>query len=245
MKISNIFNKIGLSRQSKIVAFRETQSFNNIGVIVIATFLIGVAVRLLVESNFGLGSFDAFAIGLQNKFDIPILSLAIWSTSGCIIIIAFILGEKPKLYNFLTLGLLGVSIEMTALFIGTSDNILSNIAMFITGFVLLSIGVSIFSYTQVGGGSIELMMFALNKKFKFNLLAARWFIDLSLLIGAFVLGGPIGIGTLILAIGTAPMAQIFSNHILYISAGKAAVKSCEQNSYEELDTILKPLVEKL
>ena len=75
------------------------------------------------------------------------------------------------------------------------------------GIVLMAIGSALYLPARLGAGPRDGMMVGLNKKFAFSIRLSRTIVEVAALVIGFLLGGTVGLGTLVIAVGLGPTVQ--------------------------------------
>ncbi len=94
----------------------------------------------------------------------------------------------------------GLSINMWSSIIGESfmfPNLYGKIALCIVGIIIESYGLSYYMKSSLGYGSMELVADLLSKTFKITFAKSKQFMDFTLMVTGIILGGTIGIGTVL------------------------------------------------
>jgi len=202
-----------------------------------ATFLVGIViltlgVSLTAKSGVGAGSYDSINFALRDVFNIS-LSLAISSTSLLVVFLAaFVRKSFPRFITFVTSVIMGVSTDMWVQVIRnlSADTIVNKIVMFIIGMFLMCIGLAIYLIPKLPANPADDFMVALTER-GFSIRKAKLSIDITCIVIAFLLKGPIGIGTIILTFGIGPAVDFIHGNILRIFYRVDVPSNNEASSY--------------
>lgn len=148
----------------------------------------------------GIGPWDVFHVGLNNNFG---LTIGTWSILTGLIIIggtAIALKELPKIGTWLNMILLGVFIDIFNWLIPDFESLLPQTIIFISGIVVMSYGVGVYMSPNIGAGPRDSLMLVFVEKFGFSIKRVRTSIEVIVAIGGWLLGGPVGVGTVIIAL---------------------------------------------
>lgn len=171
--------------------------------------VMGLGVSLTIKGQrFGVGSWDVLHIGLFNKLG---LSIGLWSIiMGLIIITVSSIGlrELPKLGTFLNMLFVGLFIDFFNWLLPDPSTFSIQFIDFIFGVLLLAIGCGIYISANLGAGPRDTLMLLAVKKLNFSVRSARTVMEVGVAVIGFLLGGPIGIGTIIMAFGLGPVIQV-------------------------------------
>lgn len=186
------------------------------------TFLMGIlvmtlGVSLTVKSGLGAGAYDSINFALAEIFHINV-SIGIYSTALLVVFItAFIRKRRPRFETFIPSLMMGVTTDMWVGMIKniSADSLYMQIIIFIVGALLVSLGVAMYIIPKLPTNPTDDLMVALTEK-KFSITKAKLGIDILCFVIAFILKGPIGVGTVILTFLIGPMVDIFHHIILSI-----------------------------
>ena len=184
----------------------------------IGIMVLGLGVALTVKGQrFGVGSWDVLHIGLYKNLG---LSIGLWSIiMGIIIVIISSIGlrELPRVGTFMNMIFVGLFIDFFNWVIPNPTTFLIQLISFVLGLFLLAIGSGIYISANLGAGPRDSLMLLIVKKVKISIRVARTIMEVSVAVVGFLLGGPIGVGTVIMAFGIGPIMQIslrYSKEIL-------------------------------
>lgn len=150
----------------------------------------------------GVGPWDSLHLGLTNYIPFN-YGQVVQLVGAAAILLGMVLGVKPKLgtiLNMLGIGwlanyFLSIFPANTLMKIGPASFLI-----FIAGVVISGIGTGLYITADVGVGPRDSIMVGLNKKFGIRVGYARTILEVSAVIIGFLLGGPIGIGTIIFSL---------------------------------------------
>lgn len=174
--------------------------------------ILGLGVSLTIKADVGTGAWDALNVGLANATGFTVGTWVILVGLILIFVNAFIIGEKPKFLSMLTPILIGFMIDFWIL-IGLNelelDMMVSRYLVFFVGIVLIAIGVSFYLQADFAPNPVDQFMLALNQRFGFSLMVSKTIGEVLALLFAFILNGPIGVGTIIITVVIGPIIQLF------------------------------------
>lgn len=177
--------------------------------LMVGLVLFGVGIALMVEAGLGLGPWEALNQGIARQtgqeigtisvlLGIPILAL--W----------WPLGERPgigTLLNVLTIGTAtnaGIAVLPTP----PEDATPVRLALMAAGVAVIAIGSAIYLSTDLGPGPRDGLMTGAAKRFGWSIRRARTAIELTVLVIGWALGGSVGLGTVVFALGIGPLLQL-------------------------------------
>jgi uncharacterized membrane protein YczE len=174
-----------------------------LGVYLAAVAVIGVGVALMVRADLGVAPNDVMNTGLSDRLAIGV-GAASWLTAAIAMALAWSLGRPPRLATVLGGVVVGGSITVSLAVLPDVDALGWRVVALAVGLGIIWVGITGVVATDVGAGALELVMLALMDR-RVGISAARWGIELSLLVIGLLLGGAVGIGTAAFALGTGPV----------------------------------------
>ena len=176
----------------------------------IGLFLMGFGVTLTIKADLGAGAWDALNVGLSNKIGLTVGSWVIIIGIVLMFLNAFIVNGKPKLLALVTILLIGFSVDFWLMAVMGNfqyELIIHKVLSLIGGIVFIAIGVAMYLQTKFPANPIDQLMISLHERFQLNFMVAKTIGEVSALILAFFLQGPIGIGTIIITFLIGPIIQ--------------------------------------
>lgn len=163
--------------------------------------LFATGILCILYSDLGLGPWDVFHMGISIN-TIFTFGQVIQLTGLFLLLISYFLGEKPgigSLGNMIFVGLFVDLIDMTGLY-RTPENLFIQFVMIIAGMFLIGWGTFFYLQVKLGAGPRDSLMVGLVKLLNKPVWMIRGGIELTALTAGYILGGPVGIGTLIVAV---------------------------------------------
>jgi uncharacterized membrane protein YczE len=168
--------------------------------------LFGFGVALMVLSDLGLSPWEVFHQGISNQTGVPLGTVGI--ITGIVVLVLWIpLGERIGIGTILNVVLIGVVIDLTLLFAPTISTTWVRWVLLAAGVLLIALGSGLYIGSGLGPGPRDGLMTGLGHK-GIPIGAARFGIEISVLGFGFLLGGTVGIGTLVFAFGIGPLVAI-------------------------------------
>lgn len=196
--------------------------------------LVSLGVVTILNSNFGLSAWDVLNQGINKTTG---LSLGNSNTAVGILVLflGFLIGQpigSGTILNTILIGLF-IDIFMKIGFLPKGDILFTKIILHFIGMVLFSYGCFLYISTGMGCGARDGMMVILTKKSKYSVGTIKICIEIIALIIGYLMGGFVGVGTLISAICIGPIIQFF------FKIHKVDVKKLHHRSLKEEGVMLK------
>jgi Predicted membrane protein len=188
--------------------------------------LMTLGVSLTVKSEVGAGAYDSINFGLANLLKINV-SIAIWITSFVVAVISSMVRKRfLKFTTFLTSILVGISTDMWVMM--TESIVFSTtyekVVIYLIGIFLIATGIAIYIIPNLPVNPTDDLMVALTEEKSISLMKAKLSIDGICIIIAFILKGPIGIGTITATLFVGPLIDIINKIIIRICSKSLSIK---------------------
>ena len=166
--------------------------------------IFGFGHAILFGSNFGVSPWMVLAQGFVVQFGIGI-GLSIILVSFAVLLFWIPLKEKPGIGTFINFFVVAAVIEITLPYIPyQTENLLKLVQVFIA-ILVIGLGGSIYLIANLGPGPRDGLMTGLSKKTRIPMVYVRNFLEISVVVFGWSLGGTAGVGTLIFAILIGPV----------------------------------------
>ena len=172
-------------------------------------FLASLGIVFMINANLGLSPWDVLHKGITNV--IPITMGQANIVVGVVVVIASVfLGVKIGIGTILNTIFIGVFIDLITMskLIPVVHNLFIGIIMLIIGMLLLGLGTCIYLSCESGCGPRDGLMTALTKITKKPVKVVRGSIEIGALILGWILGGSVGLGTIIKELGLGYFVQM-------------------------------------
>lgn len=169
-------------------------------------FLVGMMILSLGISmtikgqKLGIAPWDVLHVGLYKNFG---LTIGTWGIiTGFIIIIstAAVLKEWPQIGTWLNMLLIGLFIDLFNWLLPDVTTMGAQILMFSAGVIVMGYGVGIYISPNIGAGPRDSLMLVFAKKTGASIKKVRTTLEVIVALVGWLFGGPIGIGTVLIAL---------------------------------------------
>jgi uncharacterized membrane protein YczE len=169
--------------------------------------LYGVSASLILLSGLGNDPWDVFHQGLSRQTG---LGTGWWvCIVGALVLLLWIpLKQKPGLGTVSNVIVVGVAIVVMLALFGEASDPAVRVALLVSGIVLNGVATGAYIGARFGPGPRDGLMTGLAAR-GHSLRVVRTGIELSVLVLGFLLGGTVGIGTLLYAVSIGPLAHFF------------------------------------
>ena len=169
-------------------------------------FLVGMMIMSLGISmtikgqRLGIGPWDVLHVGLYRNFGLSIGTWGIITGFIIILVTAAVLKQWPQIGTWLNMVLIGLFIDLFNWLLPDFGTLPGQVIIFTFGVLVLSYGIGIYVAPNVGAGPRDSLMLILVDKLGIGVKKVRTMIEVIVAIAGWLLGGPVGIGTVIIAL---------------------------------------------
>lgn len=169
--------------------------------------LYGISMGLMFRSTLGLDPWDVFHAGVAEH--VPLTFGQVVIATGVVVLLLWIpLKQWPGLGTVANAILIGIATDITLSIVTTPEAFWAQLAMLLTGIGLNAVATASYIGAQLGPGPRDGLMTGLVKRSGRSVRLVRTSIEISVLVIGFLLGGTVGIGTVLYALGIGPLVQI-------------------------------------
>lgn len=168
--------------------------------------LFGLAIALMIRSEIGLGPWDAFHVGLSLLTPLTVGAATI-VTGVVIVILTLTIGIRPGIGTVANMIVIGLAIDVFLQWLPSATSFVAGLAMYLPAIALCGFATGLYISAQMGHGPRDGLMIGLASRTRLSVGWIRTLIEASVLAAGWLMGGHVGIGTLIFAICIGPAAQ--------------------------------------
>ncbi|WP_091234089.1 YitT family protein [Microbacterium sp. 3J1] len=179
-----------------------------VGQLLIGLFLYGVALGLMVRGGIGVAPWDVLALGVSRSTGIGYGSVTVL-VSIVVLLLWIPLRQRLGIGTALNALLVGPSADIALLLIPAPPSVWVGAPMFVAGLLLLAFATGLYIAADFGPGPRDGLMTGLVARTGWRVWVVRTLLEGSVLVIGFLLGGPVGVGTVLFAFGVGPLIGWF------------------------------------
>lgn len=175
--------------------------------LLIGLVLYGAGCGIMVRAGIGLDPWTVFAQGLSVQTGIGIG----WITNivGFFVLLLWIpLRQRPGIGTIANILLVGTSMQATVAIVPAVEGFAVQLLVFIGGMVLVAAASGLYIGANFGPGPRDGLMTGLNSRFGSPIWASRLGVEATVLLAGWLLGGIVGLGTVLFAAGIGPLVHV-------------------------------------
>lgn len=169
--------------------------------------LYGVSLAMMVRGAVGLAPWDVLHSGITGYVPIT-LGQTVVVMSFVVLLLWIPLREKPGLGTLANALVVGFSADATLVLLGEPGLLVGRVGLMAGGVVLCGLAGAMYIGAQLGRGPRDGLMTGLARRTGWSLRLVRTAIEVTVVALGFALGGVVGAGTVLYALGIGPLTQL-------------------------------------
>ena len=173
----------------------------------IGLFLYGVSLAMMVRGVLGLAPWDVLHSGFVRHVPMT-LGQAVILFSFVVLVLWIPLREMPGLGTISNAVVVGLSADATLAVLSEPEALWGRIALMIGGVLLCGLASALSIGAQLGRGPRDGLMTGLSRRTGLSLRLVRTALEVAVVAIGLLLGGVLGIGTVVYALAIGPLTQL-------------------------------------
>lgn len=173
----------------------------------VGLLLYGISLALMLRAQLGLDPWDVLHEGLASRLPLTFGQVVI--VIGALVLLAWIpLRQRPGLGTISNVFVIGLAVDAALAVLPTPDPMAWRIAFLLSGVVLNGVATAAYIGARLGPGPRDGVMTGLVARTGRSVRLVRTSIELSVLASGWLLGGTVGVGTVLYAISIGPLVHV-------------------------------------
>jgi uncharacterized membrane protein YczE len=168
-------------------------------VLVMGLWLFGTGESLIINASLGQSPWTVLADGLAQTLNMTI-GQTTFLTSVIVLLLWIPLKRKPGLGTVMNILVIAVAIDVMIPILPSPENVVAQSVQVLLGILLTGIASALYITCNVGAGPRDGLMTGLNEKTGVRVGRVRTGIEVVVLAIGWLLGGAVGVGTLLFAL---------------------------------------------
>lgn len=176
--------------------------------LLIGLALYGVSMAMMLRATLGLNPWDVFHAGVTSR--VPVTFGQVTIIVGALVLLLWIpLRQWPGLGTIANVVVIGLAVDAALAVIDSPTGLPAQLALLLAGLVLNGLAGGLYIGSQLGPGPRDGLMTGLALRTGLSIRLVRTGLELTVLGAGWLLGGPVGIGTVLYAMTIGPLVQFF------------------------------------
>ncbi len=186
--------------------------------------MFGIGIAFFVRADIGVPPWDVFHQGVSERTGYAIGTVIVFVGFGVLLLwIPFRL--RPGIGTVLNAVQIGLVENVAEPIIPASPNLAVSVVYVAIGMAAIAAGSGLYIGAELGSGPRDGLMVGLNSRFGISVRVARTTVEVTVLVVGVILGGGVGVGTLVFAFGIGPLVQIMLRRFAMSASLVAAAES--------------------
>jgi uncharacterized membrane protein YczE len=191
-------------------------------IVAIAGLMIsGIGVGIFLYSQLGVDPASVLEMGLGNVFKISYGTASALTNVIILVIVFFVDKAYINISSLLAIFGIGYTADLMRFILDSvitgELHLVVRIIMILIGCIIMGIGIATYIRADLGVGAIDLVSEIISNKAKFPYRIVRIVGDVSFVVVGYLLGGKVGIGTVVAAFLTGPVVQFVRPHVYKVT----------------------------
>jgi len=194
-------------RWSSPTPFTLKPPLASVAFLVIGLVIFGIGEALLVTAGVGVSPWTVFAEGVTNITGWS-LGFATFIISACVLVLWIPLKRTPGMGTILNAIIIALVLEYLLPYLPTFESYVANAVLALTGVFVTGFGGAIYLIANLGPGPRDGLMTGLQAVTRQPIALVRTVLELTVVAIGWALGGTVGLGTVLFALGIGPAVAI-------------------------------------
>ncbi|EPJ3207375.1 hypothetical protein JGC44_05860 [Salmonella enterica subsp. enterica serovar Derby] len=169
--------------------------------------LYGVSTAMFVRADLGADPWNVFHLGVANllSMNIGLVIIAV----GVLVLLAWIpLRQRPGFGTLSNVIMIGLAADAALAVIPGFESLLTRSGLLVAAVILNALATSLYIGAGFGAGPRDGLMTGIHARTGWSVRTIRTAIEVSVLLSGWLLGGTVGVGTVLYALAIGPLIQI-------------------------------------
>ena len=179
--------------------------------LLVGIVVLGVGIALTLEARLGVSPYDVLHQGIARRTGLSVGTVVI--VVGLVILVFWVpLRQRPGIGTVLNTLTVGLVIDLVLRVVPEPELLGARIPLLVVGILVTGFGMGLYIGAGLGPGPRDGLMTGIAAR-GFPLWAVRTLLELTALAAGWVLGGNVGIGTVLFAFSIGPLGHFFLAHL--------------------------------
>ncbi|MFR9754427.1 YczE/YyaS/YitT family protein [Streptomyces sp. TR06-5] len=192
----------------------------------------------MVRADLGLGPWDVLHQGVSHRSGLSIGTVSV--VTGAVVLLLWVpLRQRPGLGTVSNVFLVGLSMDATLWLVPAPGPLAARVPLMVGAVVLNGVATGLYISARFGPGPRDGLMTGLHARTGRSVRLVRTAVELAVLATGYLLGGSVGVGTVVYALAIGPLSQVFLRIFEVPGAPAAESRRAAGNTGEDGRAILR------
>jgi uncharacterized protein len=184
------------------------QFARDLAVIHFGFVLFGISILIMVHAGLGTSPWVALEVAMTHYLPMT-LGQAVIAVAAVLIVLNILLGQPLGWGTFANMISIGLFVDWLKPWVPVApDNLWVQVPYLLLGTLIMGFATAVYVGVNAGAGPRDSLMLAISRLAGVSVRRARTYIEIAVVTAAWLLGGTIGLGTLIFAVTIGPAVQV-------------------------------------
>ncbi len=174
--------------------------------LLVGLILFGISLALVLRAGLGLAPWDVLHQGVAQRTGLSIGSVVI-AASFVVLLLWLPLRERPGVGTLANAVLVGIVVDGALGLIPDAGGLLLRVVFLLGGVLLCGLASALYIGASLGPGPRDGLMTGLVRRTGRSVRLIRTLIEATVLVGGWLLGGTVGVGTVLYALAIGPLTH--------------------------------------
>ena len=180
--------------------------------------LYGISMGLMIRAGLGLDPWDVLHSALSTRTGLTFGTIT--AIVGALVLLCWIpLRQRPGVGTIANIAVIAVTVDVTLAVVGSPSSLVARIVLLVASVVLNGLAAAAYIGVRLGPGPRDGLMTGLSARTGLSLRLVRTAIELTVLATGWLLGGTVGVGTVLYALSIGPLTQAFLPYVMWKMRG--------------------------
>jgi uncharacterized membrane protein YczE len=175
--------------------------------LLVGLYLFGASLALMVRGSLGVAPWSVLDVGIARRLPLT-LGETVVVMSFVVLLLWIPLRERPGLGTLANCFLVGLSTDLTLAVLAEPTHWWSRGTLMVGGVLLNAVATALYIGSGFGRGPRDGLMTGLVRRTGWSVRLVRTSIEVTVVLLGWLVGGPVGAGTLLYALGIGPLVQL-------------------------------------
>jgi uncharacterized membrane protein YczE len=214
----------GLANLTPVQQLRAGRLPRRLTQLAVGLVVYGVSMAMMVRGTLGLDPWDVFHFGLASRLPLSFGGVVI--VTGVAVLLLWVpLRQMPGLGTIANAIVIGLATDAALAVIAEPSALAARAALLLGGVALNGLATALYIGSQFGPGPRDGLMTGLVRRTGWSFRLVRTSIELSVVAVGWLLGGVVGLGTIVYALAIGPLVQLMLPWFIVAVAPQDVIRS--------------------
>ncbi|MFI9813059.1 membrane protein YczE [Saccharothrix variisporea] len=186
-------------------------------------WLYGASMALQIRATLGLDPWDVLHEGLSKRTGLSFGTITM-IVGAAVLLLWIPLRQRPGVGTVSNVVLIGVSVDVTLWLVPAPSDLVVRAVFLVAGIVLNGLAAAVYIGARLGPGPRDGVTTGFCRRTGLSLRLVRTVVEVTVLAAGWLLGGTVGLGTVLYAVTIGPLTQAFLPRVTWVEPRVTAAR---------------------